>query len=381
MQFSTLAVHAGYAPEDDAFGAVMPPIYSSSIYAHHALPSDNQFSYTRSGNPTRTALEKALAALENGRFAFAFGSGMAAIDAVFRSLLKVGDEVIAIADLYGGAYRLLTQIYAPSGVVVRFANLQNPEHLRELITPKTKLIWLESPSNPLLNLVDITAMSDIARQAGVKVAVDNTFATPYLQNPLNLGADLVMHSATKYLGGHSDVLLGAVMLNDEAWAADIKLVQNSAGAVASPHDCFMVLRGIKTLALRMKAHCENAWEIAQFLQTLPTVERVFYPLLANHPQHQLAKTQMRAGGGIVSIYLKENTLQAAERVATRLQLFALGESLGGVESIVNHSASMSHGSMPADVKAACGIVPGLLRLSIGIEDVRDLQADLTQALA
>lgn len=379
MKFSTLAVHAGYSPEQDAFRAVMPPIYQSSIFAHTQLPSDNVFSYTRVSNPTRQALEHALAALENARFAYSFGSGMAAIDAVFRSVLSAGDEVIAISDLYGGAYRLLTKIYAPQGVHVHFANLQTPEHLKTLISPKVKLIWLETPSNPLLNVLDLPALCDIARAAKIPVAVDNTFATPYLQNPLSLGADLVMHSATKYLGGHSDVLLGAVMTNDDAWAEKLKLIQASTGAVPSPHDCFLTLRGLKTLALRMAKHCENALEIAQFLESRPEVERVFYPALPSHPHHALAQKQMRAGGGVVSIYLRDNSQQAAERLATRLKLFALGESLGGVESIINHSYSMSHGSMPKEIKAEQGIRIGLLRLSVGIEDVEDLKDDLRQA--
>lgn len=381
MQFATLAVHAGYQPLDDRHHAVMSPIYQSSIFVHETLDSQQPFSYSRSANPTRSALENTVAALEGGRFGFAFASGMAAIDTVLRATLQPGDEVIAVADLYGGAYRLLTRLYAESGIKVTFADLRQPETLRSLLNPAVKLVWLESPSNPLLNLVDIAALADIAHQAGVKVAIDNTFATPYLQQPLALGVDIVMHSATKYLGGHSDVILGVVVVNDEALAARIKLVQNSAGAVAGPQDSFLVSRGIKTLHLRMDRHCQTALQLAQWLETHPAVAHVFYPGLASHPQHVLATRQMKAFGGIVSIYLKEDSRAAAERVAQRLQLFALGESLGGVESIVNHSATMSHGSMPAAVKTACGIREGLLRLSFGVEDAADLQADLAQALA
>lgn len=380
MKFATKAIHAGYVPDAGAH-AVMPPIYQTSIFVHDTLDSGQPYSYSRSANPTRAALEANVAALENARHGLAFGSGMAAIDAVLRAVLRPGDEVIAVADLYGGAYRLLTRLYADMGVKVTFADLREPAVLDTLITPATKLVWLESPTNPLLNLVDLAAVAAICRTHGVTSAIDNTFASPYLQNPLDLGIDVVMHSATKYLGGHSDVILGVVALNDDALYQQIRLVQNSAGNVPGPQDCFLILRGIKTLALRMERHCANAQRVAEWLERQPAIERVFYPGLPSHPQHELACRQMRGFGGVVTVYLKDDSRAAAGWVAERLQLFALGESLGGVESIVNHSATMSHGSMPAAQKAALGIREGMLRLSIGIEDVDDLIADLTQALA
>jgi cystathionine gamma-lyase/cystathionine beta-lyase len=379
MKFATKAIHIGHDP-DEHKRAVMPPLYQTSVFAFQTVGEELEFSYGRAGTPTHAALEQNLAALENAKHGLAFASGMAAIDAVLRATLKPGDEVIAIAKLYGGAYRLLTRVMQPLGVKVTFADLSDPNNLGSLIGPQTKLLWLESPTNPLLDLVDIAALSAIARAAGVKVAVDNTFATPYLQNPLDLGADVVVHSATKYLGGHSDVILGMVALNDGALFKDIRLIQISAGAVPGPQDCFLVLRGIKTLALRMERHCDNAEKVAQWLTTQPAVEKVFYPGLPDHPSHELAKRQMRRFGGIVSIYLKDDRREAASRVAERLQLFLLAESLGGVESLVNHSATMSHGSVPPSQRAALGIREGLLRLSIGIEDIDDLLADLTQAL-
>lgn len=379
MKFSTRAVHAGY----DLHGhrnAVMPPIYQTSVFAFDEIGEARDFSYARSGTPTRAALEGALASLENARHGMAFASGMAAIDAVLRACLKPGDEVVAVADLYGGAWRLLTRVMVPWGVKVSFVDLTDPARLEAALNPAVKLVWLESPTNPLLNLVDIAALSAIARAHGVPVAVDNTFATPYLQNPLDLGADIVVHSATKYLGGHSDVLLGLVAVNDDKLFQAIRFVQNSAGNVPGPQDCFLCLRGIKTLALRMQRHCENAQQAARFLKEHPAVEKVFYPGLSDHPQHALAARQMRAFGGIVSIYLKEDTREAANRVATSLKLFALAESLGGVESLVNHSWTMSHGSLPVADKQALGLREGGLRLSLGIEDIDDILADLAQAL-
>lgn len=381
MEFATRAIHAGYhAGPENQFSA-NPPIIQTSLFVHEHLGADPAHSYSRVSNPTRSAAEAALASLENATHALAFGSGMAAIDAIFRATLKPGDEVIAVADIYGGAYRLLTRIYAPAGVTVRFLDLTDPANLAAALTPAVKLVWLESPTNPLLKLVDIEAITTLAHAAGVPVAIDNTFASPYLQNPLDFGVDFVMHSATKYLGGHSDVVMGMVAVRDEARYQALRLVLASAGNVPGPMDCYLVHRGMKTLALRMQRHCENAQVIAEFLQSHPAIEQVFYPGLPSHPQHALACRQMRGFGGVVSIYLKENSQAAAARVANRLQLFLLGESLGGVESIVNHSASMSHGSMPAEVKAQAGIREGLLRLSIGIEDVNDLLADLRQALA
>ena len=381
MKFATRAIHAGYE-RDPATHAVMPPVYQTSIFSYDRLGDEQPYSYSRSANPTRAALEANVAALEGMQYGLAFGSGMAAIDAVLRATLVAGDEVIALADCYGGAYRLLTRIYAPAGVTVTFLDLiTHPEQLEDAIGERTRLVWLESPTNPLLKLVDLPRVAAICRARGVTTAIDNTFASPYLQNPRDSGIDIVMHSATKYLAGHSDVILGVVCTDNEQLAARLKLVQNSAGAVPGPQDCFLALRGIKTLALRMQRHCDNALAVAGFLATHPAIDKVIYPGLPTHPQHELASRQMRGFGGVVTIYLKDDSRAAAARVAERLQWFALGESLGGVESIVNHSATMSHGSMPAGVKQALGIREGMLRLSVGIEDVDDLLADLAQALA
>ncbi|MCG9030923.1 trans-sulfuration enzyme family protein [Laribacter hongkongensis] len=381
MKFATRAIHAGYE-RDPATHAVMPPVYQTSIFSYDRLGDEQPYSYSRSANPTRAALEANVAALEGMQYGLAFGSGMAAIDAVLRATLVAGDEVIALADCYGGAYRLLTRIYAPAGVTVTFLDLTTrPEQLEDAIGERTRLVWLESPTNPLLKLVDLPRVAAICRARGVTTAIDNTFASPYLQNPRDSGIDIVMHSATKYLAGHSDVILGVVCTDNEQLAARLKLVQNSAGAVPGPQDCFLALRGIKTLALRMQRHCDNALAVAGFLATHPAIDKVIYPGLPTHPQHELASRQMRGFGGVVTIYLKDDSRAAAARVAERLQWFALGESLGGVESIVNHSATMSHGSMPAGVKQALGIREGMLRLSVGIEDVDDLLADLAQALA
>lgn len=381
MKFATRAIHAGYE-RDPATHAVMPPVYQTSIFSYDRLGDEQPYSYSRSANPTRAALEANVAALEGMQYGLAFGSGMAAIDAVLRAMLVAGDEVIALADCYGGAYRLLTRIYAPAGVTVTFLDLTTrPEQLEDAIGERTRLVWLESPTNPLLKLVDLPRVAAICRARGVTTAIDNTFASPYLQNPRDSGIDIVMHSATKYLAGHSDVILGVVCTDNEQLAARLKLVQNSAGAVPGPQDCFLALRGIKTLALRMQRHCDNALAVAGFLATHPAIDKVIYPGLPTHPQHELASRQMRGFGGVVTIYLKDDSRAAAARVAERLQWFALGESLGGVESIVNHSATMSHGSMPAGVKQALGIREGMLRLSVGIEDVDDLLADLAQALA
>ncbi|WP_024304087.1 PLP-dependent aspartate aminotransferase family protein [Pseudogulbenkiania sp. MAI-1] len=380
MKFATKTIHSGYDHHQHN-RALMPPVYQTSAFAHDHVGEALEFGYARTGTPTRAALEACIAALENASHGFAFGSGMAAIDAVLRATLQPGDEVLAVADLYGGAYRLLTRVMAPAGIKVRFADLSDPARLANSLTPATKLLWLESPTNPLLNLVDIAALAAIARPHGVKVAVDNTFATPYLQNPLDLGADIVVHSATKYLGGHSDVLLGLVAVKDETLAKAIRFIQNATGGVPGPQDCFLTLRGIKTLHLRMERHCDNAERVAAFLAAHPAIEQVFYPGLPNHPQHELARRQMRRFGGVVTVYLKDDSRAAASRVAERLQYFLLAESLGGVESLVNHSYTMSHGGMPPEQKATLGIREGQLRFSVGIEDIDDLLADLAQALA
>ena len=379
MKLATKAIHAGYTP-DHGIGAVMPPIYQTSIFAHETLEGAQDYRYSRVSNPTRATLEANVAALENAQHGFAFGSGLAAIDAVLRVSIRPGERVVAQMDLYGGAYRLLTQFYAAQGVDVQFVDLRDPAHLAEHLTPNTRLLWLESPSNPLLNLVDIPALCRVAHAAGVSVAIDNTFATPCLQNPLDLGCDWVVHSATKYLAGHSDVVLGVAVCNDPEHASALKRVQSTTGNIPGPQDCFLTLRGIKTLPLRMERHCANAAHIAHWLSDHSAVAQVYYPGLPTHPQHALAQRQMRAFGGIVTITLQQDTRHAAAQVAEGLNLFTLAESLGGVESIVNHSASMSHGSMPTEVKAQCGIRDSMLRLSLGIEDVDDLQADLAQAL-
>jgi cystathionine beta-lyase/cystathionine gamma-synthase len=380
MKFATKAIHAGFDCHQHN-RALMPPIYQTSAFAHDAVGEQLDFAYARTGTPTRAVLEANLAALEEAQHGLAFASGMAAVDAVLRATLQPGDEVIAVADLYGGAYRILDKVMQPLGIKVTFADLSDAANLQAAISPQTRLVWLETPTNPLLNLVDVAVLSAIAHAHGAVVAVDNTFATPYLQNPLLQGADIVVHSATKYLGGHSDVLLGLVAVNDEALFKAIKFIQNAAGAVPGPQDCFLTLRGIKTLALRMERHCDNAERVAAYLQQHPAIEKVFFPGLVDHPGHALAKRQMRRFGGIVTVYLKEDSREAASRVASRLQLFMLAESLGGVESLVNHSYTMSHGGMPPAQKAALGIREGQLRLSIGIEDIDDILADLAQALA
>ncbi|TDR76706.1 trans-sulfuration enzyme family protein [Paludibacterium purpuratum] len=380
MKFATKAIHVGYDSSKHGH-AVMPPIYQTSVFAHDTLDANQPFTYARTGTPTRAALEDNLAALENAAHGLAFGSGMAAIDAVMRAVLKPGDEVIAQQDVYGGAYRLLTKVMAPAGIKVHFVDLSDSRALAAHLNPAVKLLWLETPSNPLLNLVDIVALSAVARQNHTLVAVDNTFATPYLQNPLDQGADIVVHSATKYLAGHSDVLLGLVAVNDPELFQAIRFIQSASGGVPGPQDCFLCLRGIKTLALRMERHCDNAEKVAAWLSSQPGIERVFYPGLPEHPGHALAARQMKRFGGVVTVYLKEDSRAAAARVAERLQLFALAESLGGVESLVNHSASMSHGAMPAELKRQLGVREGQLRLSIGIEDIDDILADLAQALA
>jgi cystathionine beta-lyase/cystathionine gamma-synthase len=380
MKFATKTIHSGYDSSEHN-RSVMPPIYQTSAFAHNTVGESLPFSYARTGTPTRAALEDCLAALENAAHGLAFASGMAAIDAVMRAVLKPGDVVVAQQDIYGGAYRLLTRVMEPAGIKVRFADLSDPEVLAEQIQAGVKLVWLETPSNPLLGLVDIADLSRRAHQVGALVAVDNTFATPYLQNPLDQGADIVVHSATKYLAGHSDVLLGMVALNDHELYQAVKFIQSAAGAVPGPQDCFLTLRGIKTLHLRMDRHCDNAERVAHWLSTHPAIERVFYPGLAEHPGHALAARQMKRFGGIVTIYLQENSRAAAAKVAERLQLFALAESLGGVESLVNHSATMSHGSMPAEQKERLGVREGQLRLSVGVEDIDDILADLKQALA
>jgi cystathionine gamma-lyase len=374
--FSTRAIHAGQ-DADPATGATVVPIYATSTYTQQALGQHKGYEYSRTGNPTRTALETCLAALEDGERGLAFASGLAATSAVL-SLLKPGDEVVAAADLYGGTYRLLERVFKPWGLVCRYTEDARPAGFARIVTSATKLVWIETPTNPLLQILDIAGIAEIARRAGALLAVDNTFASPYLQQPLKLGADLVIHSTTKYLGGHSDVVGGAVVGKADL-VGSIAFYQNAAGGVPGPFDAWLVLRGLKTLAVRMERHCANARQLAEWLTQQPQVDRVYYPGLPSHPNHDLARRQMRDFGGMISFHLRGGR-PAAERFVTRTKLFSLAESLGGVESLLCHPATMTHASIPADVRQARGIDDALLRLSVGIEDVEDLQADLKNAL-
>lgn len=380
MQFSSLAIHAAY-DADEHNRAIMPPIYQNSMFAMREIGEKIPFRYARLSNPTRQVLEETMAELEEGCAGFAFGSGMAAIDAVWRAILRPGDTIVAVADIYGGAYDLLTEVYAQWGIHVIFADLRNANTLDDILQNQpVKMLWLETPSNPLLHLVDIAKLTQKAHQYNVIVGLDNTFATPYLQNPLKMGVDIVMHSATKYLCGHSDVLMGLVVTRLSEHANAIRHIHINCGAIAGPMDCALVLRGIKTLAVRMDKHCANTQILAERLCNHPAVEAVFYPGLAEHPQHTLAKTQMRHFGGVVSIYLKNNTVQAANTVIRTLNMLQMASSLGGVESLVNHSASQSHSGMSQAVKDKQGIRDGLLRFSVGIEDIEDIWQDIKQAL-
>jgi cystathionine gamma-lyase len=375
--FSTKAIHAGQ-DADAATGATVVPIYATSTYTQAALGQHKGYEYSRTGNPTRTALETCLAALEGGERGLAFASGSAATTAVLAQL-KPGDEVAAAADLYGGTYRLLERVFKPWGLVARYTDDPRPDGFRKIITAKTKMVWIETPTNPLLQIVDIATIADLAHQAGAILAVDNTFASPYLQQPIKLGADLVVHSTTKYLGGHSDVVGGAVIGRKDL-LAPIAFYQNAAGGVPGPFDSWLVLRGIKTLAVRMDRHCANARALAGWLAEQPAISRVYFPGLPSHPGHELAKKQMRDFGGMISISIKGGKASAL-KFMPRTKLFSLAESLGGVESLVCHPATMTHASIPADIRLARGIDDGLVRLSVGIEDVADLQADLQQALS
>jgi cystathionine beta-lyase/cystathionine gamma-synthase len=376
--FSTRAIHAGQEA-DPATGATVVPIYATSTYTQPAPGQHKGYEYSRSGNPTRTALETALAALEEGERGLAFASGLAATTAVFGALLRPGDEVVASADLYGGTFRLLDKVFKPWGLTARYTDDASPKGFDAIITPRTKLVWIETPTNPLLQILDIAAIAEVSRRRGAKLAVDNTFASPYLQQPLKLGADIVVHSTTKYLGGHSDVVGGCVVGAKEL-LDPVKFYQNAAGGVPGPFDSYLVLRGLKTLAIRMDRHCENAVSLAGWLAKHPAVGKVYFPGLPDHPGHAVAKKQMRGFGGMISMQLKGG-IPAAQRFMTRTKLFSLAESLGGVESLLCHPATMTHASIPKDVREARGVDDGLLRLSVGIEDVADLRADLERALA
>jgi len=378
MRFGTKAIHAGVEP-DPTTGAVMTPIYQTSTYAQEAPGVHKGYEYARTQNPTRHALEQNLAALENGTEAFCFGSGMSAMDAVLR-MLNPGDEVIATNDLYGGSYRLLTKVYERFGVRSHFTDMTDPANVEALINSNTRLLWIETPTNPMLNIVDIKKVCALAQAHGVLTCVDNTFASPYLQNPLDLGADIVVHSATKYLGGHSDVVLGAVVVKDEKLGQELHFLQNAMGAVPGPHDCFLVLRGIKTLHIRVERACKNAKKVAKFLQTHPKVSKVYYPGLKDNPYHALAKEQMRGFGAMVSFDLLKDSFEDAIRVLSNTKVFTLAESLGGVESLIGHPATMTHASIPREERLKVGLTDSLIRLSVGIEDVEDLIEDLEQAL-
>jgi len=379
MRFATKAIHAGVAP-DPATGAIMTPIYQTSTYVQEGVGIHKGYEYSRTQNPTRHALEKNIAAIENGKHGACFGSGMAAIDCVIK-MLNPGDEVISTNDLYGGSYRIFTTIFAKYGIVFHFVDMQNPESVKALVNAKTKLIWVETPTNPMMNIIDIAAMSEIAKSCGAWLAVDNTFATPYLQTPLDLGADIVMHSVTKYLGGHSDVVMGALVCTDDAIAAEMYRIQNSSGAVTGPMDSFLVLRGIKTLHLRVQRHCENGEKIAHFLHNHPKIGKVYWPGFEHHKNHDVAKKQMRGFGGMISFTLKDNSLESALEIVKKVNLFALAESLGGVESLIGHPATMTHASIPKVEREKTGVVDSLIRLSVGVEDVDDLIEDLKQALS
>lgn len=378
MKFGTKAVHAGVEP-DPSTGAIMTPIYQTSTYVQESPAKHKGYAYARGANPTRNALQKSIAALENGKHGICFSSGMGATDAVIK-LLAPGDEVITSNDLYGGSYRMFKRVYEKFGIKFHFIDLTKTENLLPYLNSKTKLLWLETPSNPLMRIIDIEACCALAKKNNVLVAVDNTFASPYLQNPLALSADIVMHSVTKYLGGHSDVIMGALVVNDDQLYQDLAFIANSCGAVPGPQDSFLVLRGIKTLHLRMERHCANGKVIANFLKLHPKIGQVYWPGFTDHPNHAIAKKQMRDFGGMLSFTLKNDSIEKAKLLMENVNLFSLAESLGGVESLINHPASMTHASIPKEEREKNGLSDSLIRLSIGVEDVEDLIQDLTQAL-
>ncbi|HAT63820.1 MAG TPA: cystathionine gamma-synthase [Flavobacteriaceae bacterium] len=378
MKFNTKTIHGGQE-HDKAYGAVMPPIYQTSTYAQSTPGEHKGYEYSRMHNPTRNALENSFASIENGNYGLAFGSGLAAIDAVIK-LLKPGDEVISTNDLYGGSYRLFTKVFEGFGVKFHFIGMQNASNIEAYVNANTKLIWVETPTNPMMNIIDIKACATIAKKHNLLLAVDNTFATPYLQQPLDLGADIVMHSATKYLGGHSDVVMGALVVKDKELAERLYFIQNASGAICGPQDSFLVLRGIKTLHVRMQRHCENGKHIAEYLVNHPRIEKVYWPGFENHPNHEIAKSQMKDFGGMISFVTKGNSFEEAIKIVEKLKVFTLAESLGGVESLAGHPASMTHASIPKEEREKTGVVDSLIRLSVGIEDIDDLIADLKQAI-
>lgn len=378
MKFNTKTIHGGQEP-DKAYGAVMPPIYQTSTYAQTTPGGHKGYEYSRTHNPTRNALENLLASIENGTHGLAFGSGLAAIDAVIK-LLQPGDEVISTNDLYGGTYRLFTKIFEGFGIKFHFIGMDNVNNIEHFINKNTKLIWVETPTNPMMGIIDIKTLAEIAKSHQIMLAVDNTFASPYLQQPLDLGADIVMHSATKYLGGHSDVVMGALIVKDDAIAKRLYFIQNASGAICGPQDSFLVLRGIKTLHIRMQRHCENGRAVAEYLAKHPKIEQVYWPGFESHPNHEIAKAQMKDFGGMISFTTKGNNYHDAIRILEHLKIFTLAESLGGVESLAGHPASMTHASIPKEEREKIGVVDSLIRLSVGIEDELDLIEDLRQAI-
>ena len=378
MKFGTKVIHAGISA-DPTTGAVMTPIFQTSTYAQ-ASPGDHKgYEYSRTHNPTRDALQKNLAALENGKHGLCFSSGMAAIDCIIK-LLKPGDEVISANDLYGGSYRIFTKVFAGYGIKFHFIDMTEIKNIENYINENTRLIWAETPTNPMMHIIDLKGANEIAKKHGILFGVDNTFASPYLQNPLDFGADIVMHSVTKYIGGHSDVVMGALVLNDDALLERLAFIQNSTGGVPGPQDCFLVLRGIKTLHLRMQRHCENGRKVAEFLQNHPKVGEVYWPGFPSHLNHQIARQQMRDFGGMISFCLKDDKLESAFRILERFKYFILAESLGGVESLCGHPASMTHASIPKEEREKVGLKDSLIRLSVGVEDADDLIGDLEQAI-
>ncbi|MFL5752798.1 MAG: cystathionine gamma-synthase [Bacteroidia bacterium] len=378
-KFGTKAIHAGMEP-DPTTGAIMTPIYQTTTYVQEYPGKHKGYAYARGKNPTREALQKNIAALENGKYCLCFSSGMGSMDAVVK-LLRPGDEVITGDDLYGGSYRMFTKVFINFGIKFHFVNMTDAENIKKYVNANTKLIWVETPTNPTMQIIDIAACAKIAKEAGSMLAVDNTFASPYLQNPLELGADIVMHSVTKYLGGHSDVVMGALVMNDDKLYEQLAFIHNSCGATPGPMDSFLVMRGIKTLHLRMERHCSNGRKVAEFLKTHPKIEKVYWPGFTDHPNHDIAKKQMRDFGGMISFVLKNESIEDTFRIASSFKVFSLAESLGGVESLINHPATMTHASIPKAERERVGVVDNLLRLSVGVEDIEDLLVDLKLALS
>lgn len=379
MKFGTKAIHAGVDP-DPSTGAIMTPIYQTSTYVQPALGENKGYEYARSANPTRTALQKNLAALENGKHGICFSSGLAAIDAVVK-LFNPGDEIISTDDLYGGTFRLFTKVFERYGIKFHFVSMSDTKELEAKINSNTKMVWVETPTNPMMNIIDLKAMAEVCKANKLILAVDNTFASPYIQNPLDFGATIVMHSVTKYLAGHSDVVMGALIVNDDELSAQLKFIQNACGAIPGPQDCFLVLRGIKTLHLRMERHSQNGKTIAAFLNNHPKVQNVYWPGFESHPNHKVAKAQMRDYGGMISFDLKGDRIQDAKTVMESFSIFALAESLGGVESLCGHPATMTHAGIPKESREKIGLVDSLIRLSVGVEDAEDLKNDLAKALS